>query len=450
MRDLQEYRKIHFIGIGGISVSALAKLMLSLGKEVSGSDAVFSPTVLSLMEAGVRVWIGSEPCMIDAELAVYSSAVPLTDPEVAYCKLLGMPVYERNEFLQIVASSFKSVIAIAGTHGKTTTTAMLAALLKKAGYGFCAHIGGDAVDMGNLYCSGEDFFITEACEYKRSLLKLKPDIAVVLNAEKDHPDTYSTVKELYDTFNAFLFSNPKCMPLVYRDCEYFDSCMLARDNVLTFGIKPESTFAIGEIREYKPGYYSFAIDYLGVPFSEIRLPIPGLHNVYNAAAAVAVACLLHIPSDTVVSGLESFKGVKRRFEKRGMLGRASVYHDYAHHPSEIKASIALARRITRGRLIAVFQPHTYSRTKQLFDEFSTCFYGCDDLYIVKEYAAREDKSQGLDAYTLYKNIVHEGCRYYKDTISLAKRLVQDAGDGDTVLVMGAGDIDSLCDLIVGS
>lgn len=447
MQDkLKGIGSIHFIGVGGISLSALAKLMHKLGKKVTGSDLRFGPSILDLMEEGITVWVGSEPKSIGApDLAVYSSAIPDSDKELSYCCETGILTMERFDFLKLVSDCFKTVIAIGGTHGKTTTTAMLAYIMREAGLAFCAHIGGDVAGMGNLYYGGTDYFLTEACEYKKSLLHLNPQLAVVLNAESDHPDTFATIEDVYDTFREFLFANGR-LSIVNADTEFFKKVKDCRP--FTFGEGDYASFKISDVYEYKPGYYSFFLSYLGMPLSDIKLFVPGRHNVLNAAAAAAAAFMLHIEPAVIAKGIAEFAGVKRRFEKKGKLKGADIYIDYAHHPSEIKAALALARRITQGKLFAVFQPHTYSRTLRLMDEFSNSFTSCDEVLIVKEYGAREKMVEGGDALTLSKNVKHKKVSYYQETLSLAKYLARTVSKNDTVLILGAGDIDSLADILV--
>ncbi|MDD4316570.1 MAG: UDP-N-acetylmuramate--L-alanine ligase [Clostridia bacterium] len=442
---------VHFIGVGGISLSALAKLMLKLDIRVSGSDTVYSPAIIELMEKGADIWIGSKPELIGKpDLAVYSSAIADCDKELVFCRSSGIPVFERHLFLGRIAAAFPNTIAISGTHGKTTACGLLCAIFKHANKAFCGHVGGGVGNgIGNLYYSGDDFFVTEACEYRRSLLSVKANIAVVLNAESDHPDTYKSLSEIFETFDEFLFGKKECLPLVCGDSDYYKKHLLSSSRrAITFGSSPSDDFFITEIEECSGGCYSFAISYLGENITDIKLGIPGRHNVYNAAAAAAVSYLLHIDGQTIKQAIENFQGIKRRFERKGMIKGAEVIHDYAHHPSEIRAVLESAVKMTDGRLITVFQPHTYSRTAMLIDDFCRVFNGCDEVYIVKEYSARENSSQGMSAYDLFKRLENRNSFYYEEILSLAADLIKKTRAGDMILVLGAGDIEKLCDLLV--
>ncbi|MFW5780173.1 MAG: Mur ligase domain-containing protein, partial [Bacillota bacterium] len=256
MSYIKSLNKVHFIGAGGISLSALAKLMLKWGKNVSGSDTSFSNNVIELMELGADIWIGSDPSAIKkVDLAVYSSAIRENDNELSYCLANNIPIMERHIFLGLIAKEFYNTIAIGGTHGKTTCSAMLSYIMKESGKSFCGHIGGEVNDMGNLYYTGNRYFVTEACEYKKSLLSIPADIAVVLNAESDHPDTFSDLNDVYRTFDIFLTEQKNCLSLVCYDTDYYKNHFQSKfPGVLTFGTDINSTFIINEIKEYKMGY----------------------------------------------------------------------------------------------------------------------------------------------------------------------------------------------------
>ena len=447
----KNYYKLHFIGAGGISLSALAKLMLKWGKTVSGSDTNFSKNVIELMEKGADIWIGSNPQSIkNPDLAVYSSAISKDDKELVHCRNIGVPVMERHIFLGEVAKEFSTVVAIGGTHGKTTCTGMLGHILKHAAKGFCAHIGGEVVDMGNLYYSGDDFFITEACEYKKSLLSIPSNISVVLNAENDHPDTFYDLEDVYCTFDIFLSGDKNRLGLVCGDTDYYKKHLKQKyPLVLTFRTDKAFDFYISDIHEHKDEMFGFTLNYLQSPLVDVNLSLVGFHNVYNAAAAMAVSYLLKIDNEIIKSAVENFQGIKRRFEKRGSLKGADIYHDYAHHPSEISAVMQSAKRLTKSRLIIVFQPHTFSRTALLFDDFIEVLAKSDLLYLLKEYPARENFAQGKSAEDLYHKLKNKcQTKYFDKTLPLAKDIIENIEPFDTVLVLGAGDVDKLCDILL--
>lgn len=452
MHIIDNIKSIHFIGVGGISMSALAKLMLSLGKKVSGSDASYSPAIVELSECGIDAYIGSSPPKLEGvQLVVYSSAIPKSDPELAYALALNIPCVERYLFLGEVARYYNKTIAVAGTHGKTTATAMIAHLLRCAGTSFTAHIGGYALDgIGNLYVAGREYFLTEACEYKKSLLGLSPFISVLLNTEYDHPDTFKDLAEVYATFYTFLEkTHPQGHKIVCGDSGLYLSTLHTRRDIFSYGLGEGNLFRAVEITEYKNGYYSFRVKYNNQDYCKLFLNIIGEFNIYNALAAAAVGWHLGIDVSTIEQGIASFNGVKRRLQKMGSLNGGEVYIDYAHHPREIEAVLKAVQRIKKGRLLIVFQPHTYTRTLSLIDEFIACFKGFDKLCIVKSYSSREKPEQGMTALDLYKCAAYKGnVLYYDNIIELAKYLSETTSRGDLVLILGAGDIDSLADLLI--
>ena len=449
MEKFDEIRKVHFIGIGGVSVSALATLCLKRGIIVTGSDREYSERMLNLSLSGCEVWVGSEPeRIVGVDLVVYSGAVKRNDPEYAYCVERGIKVMERSAFLSLVASYFKCVIAVAGTHGKTTVTSLIAKILIEANLPCCCHIGGDAVGIGNMHYSGDEYFLTEACEYRKSLLFLDPDIGIVLNAEYDHPDTYRDLSEVYDTFDTYLSrSRSKGLSLVCGDEKYYALRQSINEN-MTFGKTEKNRFRAEKIREYRKGYYEFEVTDYGNPLFTVRLPIPGIHNINNALCAIAVGVILRIPFEAIKSAVKNFGGVGRRFEKTSVYFGATVYSDYAHHPDEIKASIATAKEILKEnkRLVCVFQPHTFSRTAKLFDEFATCF-DVDEIIILKEYPARETPADGKSALELYRALPNTNKRYYDNIIDVAAYITNSVRPDDIVLILGAGDIDNLTYLL---
>ncbi|MGI6213666.1 MAG: UDP-N-acetylmuramate--L-alanine ligase [Christensenellales bacterium] len=452
MHIIDKIDRIHFIGIGGISMSALAKLMCALGKKVSGSDANYSPALVELTECGIDAYIGSDPKKLeDAGLVVYSSAVPRDDAELSCAYSLNIPAAERFVFLGEVASYYDKCIAVAGTHGKTTVTAMIAHLLKRAGKSFTAHIGGYAKEgIGNMYIAGREYFLTEACEYKKSLLSLSPYMSIVLNAEYDHPDTYRDLAEVHETFNAFLNkTKPQGKKIVCGDCDYYRKNLIGRSDIITYGLEEKNLFRASEIKEYKKGYFSFKVSYDNREIFEIFLNIIGEFNIYNALAAAAAARILGIEKAVIEETLSGFCGVKRRFQKMGQVNGGDVYIDYAHHPREIEAVLAAAEKIKKARTLIVFQPHTYSRTSSLINEFVECFKHYDELYIVKSYSSREQPEQGMTALDLYRHTAHKGnVQYFDNIVELAKYLSCSVRKDDQVLILGAGDIDCLAELII--
>ena len=445
MLSLKSKKKAHFVGIGGVSASALTKLLLSYGWTVSGSDRVYSERLNELAELGCRVWVGEDAGNVGLpDLAVYSGAVRYDHPELTFCRCLGIPVYERGAFLGEIAENFGCVVGVAGTHGKTTVTAMTTHLFFTAKRSFCAHIGGDAVDYGNFFRTGEDYFLTEACEYRRSMLCLRPDLGVVLNVENDHPDTYRNLTETYDAFDDYL--DKSRMRVLCGDTLYY-RLRQSKNEVVTYGFSPEYRFVAENVTLRKNGCYGFSISEYGNLLCDIELNVPGKHNVLNALASFVIGRVTGIDRSLLVQGLATYRGTRRRYETAGLFFGATVVSDYAHHPDEILAAVSTARERSEGRVIAVFQPHTYSRTARLFDEFCSCFSDCDEVLLVKEYPARETPDCGKTAKELFEGVKNPLKKYCDTLLDAAAYLQKNVAPGDTVLVLGAGDVPLLIDLL---
>lgn len=450
MLDLNKLKKVHFIGIGGVSLSSLAQFLLKKGIAVSGSDRSYGEKTAELFEKGCDVWIGVRPEKIEnVDLTVYSSAISRDNEELVFCRKNSIPCMERNVFLGELSGKFGCVIAVGGTHGKTTATAMLCSIFIENKSEFYGHVGGDTVDFGNFYYSGDKYLITEACEYRKSLLCLSPDIGIVLNAENDHPDTYKNLSEIYDTFDLFLDkSRKKGYAVTNGDTAYYNIRQSHNDTV-TFGFSDSDRFKAANIFEHKKGFYGFTVYDYGNPIAIIYLNIAGKVNVINALAAFTVSYLVGIKPETIVRALDSFKGVKRRFEKTSVFWGANVYTDYAHHPDEIRAALSTAKSIIpeNKKIYAVFQPHTFSRTARLYNEFVKCFSDCDCLIICKEYAAREVPSDGVSAKLLFDGIEKKEKFYCDNIIDAAALLIKKVSPDDMIMVIGAGDIVNLCELL---
>ena len=431
-------------------MSALAKLMILKGHTVTGSDRNFSKTVEELAEWGVTCATGSCPEAVDkADLVVFNAAVPSDDPELCRAIETGKKRISRAALLSEIAERYPYTVSVAGTHGKTTVTGMLASIFETQGEMFTAHIGGELPGFGNLVYRGDNLFLTEACEYKRSFLTLRSDIAVILNVEFDHPDCYS---DKYDAFESFeYFSNdlkPGGTALINADSEFYRMRKCAYKKTLTFSVNSPSDFRAVDIAVRKNGCFGFRIQRSGYPNIDIELSVPGKHNIYNALAASAAALIYGVSPETVRRGIKRFTGVKGRFEFLMPYAGAKLYADYAHHPTEIRAALQTALGLSPKRLIAVFQPHTFSRTAALAKEFVYSFCDADAVFVFKEYAARESGG-GMTAFQLYEEIrkVHENCYYYGDLISLGDALKKYLTPGDTVLLLGAGNVKRIAEIL---
>lgn len=445
--DFYKGKRIHFIGVGGISMSALAVWCKSLGMIVSGSDRTYSETVASLSSRGIYAYVGSDTTTVEkADIVVYTSAVNDDDEELSFARDNRKRIYERHELLGLLSNGYREVIAVAGTHGKTTSSALIAAILKNSDKKFTAHIGGYVNDIGgNFYMNGNDILVTEACEYRGHFLSLRPSVAVILNIECDHPDCFKGIEDTTEYFAKFA-EKVQNNGIIVLNKNINHAKMKICDNAHIFTVGVENG-AYAEARNIieRNGVCEYDILLNGELYSRVAPSLKGRHNIVNALCAAVVANYLEIDKNVIISTIENFGGVRRRMEKTGTVNGAEVYSDYAHHPSEIRAAISTARAFTKDRLIVLFQPHTYSRTAKFFDDFVTSFKGADILGILPTYEARETAEQGKTAFELFRaiNINAQPAKYYKSFVEAASDVVKTARIGDTVLIAGAGDVDIL-------
>jgi UDP-N-acetylmuramate--alanine ligase len=443
-------RHVHLIGIGGSGLSAIARVLMEQGAVVSGSDLVISPVAESLARAGATVYEGHKPENLNgAELVVVSSAVPPSNVEAEMARNAGIPVLKRPEMLRRMMEG-RVGIAVAGTHGKTTTTAMLATILLSDSRDPTFIVGGVVEGLNtNARFGRGDLFLVEADEYDRTFLSLTPRVAVVTNVEHDHPDCYPTFAEMRVAFEQFV-------DLVPRD-GYLAAC--ADDAVArSLGRRRQSTggrtalFGLGDeadwrAEEVRPNFAG-GVDFLAVRQKRVlglvRLRLPHAHSASNAMAALAVADFLGVRFDVGREALTHFRGVRRRFELKGEAGGVTVVDDYAHHPTEIRATLTAARlRYGDRSLWAVWQPHTYSRTKALYGDFLSAFGDVDHLIVLPVYAAREDDTLGVDTVALAADIQSAEAVAVGSRDEAADLLLQSVEPGDVVITLGAGDGDQV-------
>lgn len=434
-RFLDGYFSFYFIGIGGVSMSGLAKYILSCGKKVGGSDNVSSIYTDELEKAGAKVEIGNDKGSVHFyDVVVYTDAVQENDFQLMEARELNKIILSRGQLLYEVSRSFKRVIAVSGCHGKTTCTAMLVHIFASAGAKFGAHIGGRDKKFLNSFYSGNDFFITEACEYKKNFLLLKPDIAVVLNSAPDHLECYGSVQNLRQSYKLFAES-AEISIVPYGDLKV---------EGVTFGYEKSAKYYARNV-VCKHGFYSFtAYDGDGV-LGGVDLNIYGKHNVLNALAAIAAARSAGVPFARIKEGLANFCGVERRFECLGKFKGALCIADYAHHPDEISATLSAIKKINKGKLYVVFQPHTYSRTKNLFKDFVKALSGVNNLMIYRTFAAREYFDDRGSALTLSHSVKRSR---YGDCKKDITDFIRAARANDTVLFLGAGDIYEIAKRII--
>ena len=444
---------VHFIGIGGTGLSAIARLLLESGYTVSGSDRSDTPLGRDLVRAGVKVVVGHDARNVaGADVVVRSSAVPDDNPEVLAAITAGIPVLKRAAFLGRLMQGQLS-IAVAGTHGKTTTTAMISWVFAALGKDPSFIIGGVSKNLAsNAHAGKENIFIIEADEYDRMFLGLEPDLAVVNTLEHDHPDCFPTMQEYRQAFIDFVHCiKPGGHLFICRDNpEAFRlaGSALATRKVWTFGLEPSADYHARGLELNNAGGFSFTFVFkpwgnhaeVTVP---VTLQVPGEHNVRNALAALAVCHQSGLDLKQAAAALADFSGVGRRFDVLGEAGGVTVIDDYAHHPTEIQATLAAARsRYGNRRLIAVWQPHTYSRTVALLDSFRSSFQTADEVYITEIYAARETNPE-ISGEQLAGQIAHPSAHFLASNADAHAILLQQLKAGDVLLVLSAGDADQI-------
>lgn len=413
-------------------MSGLALFLQKQGFCVAGSDIAAGSMTAKLEEEGIRVHYGHAPERIGiADAIVVNSAIAEDDVELAEARRRNIPVYSRAELLHLVAACFENSVGIAGCHGKTTATAMCAHVLEECSGSCSAHIGGEDFDYGNFHFGGDRYFVTEACEYKGNFLKLEPNLAVVLNTDKDHLECYGSAENLRAAYAEFARRADGAIV-----CGEDEIVNMVRPS-LTFGMSDEFDVSASNVRS-SGGKYSFHLRICGEVFDKVKLNVYGKHNIYNALAAAAVAEYYGYPPSFAAEGLKKFRGIRRRFEPLGRLNGAELIADYAHHPREISASLHTAGEICGGRLFVVFQPHTYSRTKLLFGDFVSVLSGVENLVVYKTYPAREYFDADGSALTLSEHLPNS--LYIESVRELEIYLRCSLGAGDVALFLGAGDI----------
>lgn len=447
-------RKVHFVGVGGIGMSALAEMLHAEGYTVSGSDMARSVVARRLAALGVDVRYGHDASHVGgAHLVVYSSAVGDDNPELRAARDEGIPCMRRAEMLSEMIRS-RYAVCICGTHGKTTTTAMMGKVLADGGLDPTVLIGGIPRDAESNLRAGEGrVCVTEADEYDRSFLALWPSLVVLTNIEAEHTDCYRNLDELKDTFTEFCGRVPFHGAVLFcsDDPGAVEVTSRLHARVIGYGLDERAEYRATEVACEGRGR-RFRVVCRGRDLGQFRLDVPGLHNVRNALAAIACAAELHVPAETIATSIASFSGVKRRMEPAGEAGGVAVYDDYAHHPSEIRATVQTGRDMGYGRIIAAFQPHLYTRTRDFLDQFAEALTEADRVYVLPIYAARERKIPGIDSRKIVERMKQKGygsARFVSSADRLAEYASVDARKGDAVILMGAGDIGERAGEILG-
>lgn len=448
-------KKLFFVGIGGISMSSLAFVCRRRGYEVSGSDRAYSAMTEKLENEGIPVIHEHLAKSVEgADAVVYTGAVSLSSPELAAATEKKIPIIYRADLLGYMMKNYTHRIGVAGMHGKSTCTSMLAHLFMDAKRRPTVLSGAETEEMGGAYTIGEkEYFIFEACEYKDSFLCFFPTVSVVLGIDLDHTDYFTEglpqIKRSFAKYANLPFAEDAALPfsVMCADDENVKDILPEARGAVTFGITSEDAdYRAVNITEER-GRYAFDVLKKGEYLTRIALSVVGCHNIYNALASTAVGDMLGLSPREISAGLGSFTGLRRRFEYKGNVNGADIYIDYAHHPRELAATLAGARKMTGGRLICFFEPHTYSRTVSLFDEFASSFADVDEVFFLDIYAAREENVWGVSSEKLAAATPRG--KYASSYEDAARIIRETAGENDTVMILGAGTVDKIANILFG-
>ncbi len=448
--DINKYESYYFVGIGGISMSSLALILKRSGKSVKGYDRRRSDATKSLENEGIEVFYEcAEDNCTGCDIAVYTAAVDGSHPEMKHIAAKGIPTISRAELLGAIAKSYPNSIAVAGTHGKSTTCGILSQIfLSLNGADPTILIGAKLPSISSTFRTGHDGnFVFEACEYKDSFLQFYPTVSVILNVELDHTDYFADIEQMDKSFKHFMDNTaPDGCVIVNKDSEHAMLCAGNHEGkIYTYSVKdPTADFYAKDIH-FIGGLPGYTLVFKGREVFNAELSIPGVHNISNSLAAVAAAFMSKVPDEAIIKGLKDFRGVGRRFEYKGEINGAKVYDDYAHHPDEVVATLEAAKKLGGKRLISVFQPHTYSRTKDLLDGFKAAFDDADIKVFAEIFPAREENIYGISSAHIAEGMENALC--IDSFEGIADYIRKNAEDGDTVILMGAGDIDGVAKLL---
>ncbi len=454
--DFQKPLHIHFIGIGGISMSGLAEVLLEEGFTVSGSDARESALTRALEARGAVVLYGQRASNIDSsvQLVVYTAAIHPDNPEFARAVSLGLPMLTRAQLLGQIMRNYDTPIAVSGTHGKTTTTSMLSHILLAGDCDPTISVGGILPAIhGNIRVGKSGTFVTEACEYTDSFLSFFPKISIILNMDADHLDYFKDIHHIRRSFRSFAeLLPPEGALVINADTPEYETVTEGLPcRVITYGLEHPADYTASDIAYDDHGCASFTVMEKGVPAGSFRLRVPGVHNVSNALAAIAAARLLNVPDAAIDEGFSRFTGTERRFQYKGEVGGVTVIDDYAHHPTEIEATLTAAEKYPHRSIWCAFQPHTYTRTSALLKDFARALTLADHVVLADIYAAREVNTIGITSEDLQKEILELGtpCEYFSTFDEIETFLLENCSQGDLLITMGAGDIVKVGEHLLG-
>ena len=454
--DFSKPIHIHFIGIGGISMSGLAEILLAEGFTVSGSDMKHSALTDMLESKGVSIAYRqtADNLTDDIDLVVYTAAIRKDNPEFAAVSVKGLPSLTRAQLLGQIMRNYKMPVAVSGTHGKTTTTSMISEILLAADADPTLSIGGILPSIGgNIRVGRSDYFVTEACEYTNSFLSFFPKIGIILNVEEDHLDFFKDIYEIRESFHKFASLLPKDGLLIINgSIEGIE--LITKDlkcRIITYGNDASYDYYYTDLSFDKMACPSFVLHDKSSHTQSVSLSVPGEHNVLNALAAVALSDALALPRETTCLALSHYHGTDRRFEYKGSIGGVTIIDDYAHHPTEITATLHAAQNYPHKRLWCVFQPHTYTRTKAFLSEFAQALSLADRVVLADIYAAREKDTLGISSRTLQDELIKAGkeCYYFPSFDEIENFLLENCADGDLLITMGAGDVVKIGENLLG-
>ncbi len=454
--NFKEPIHVHFIGIGGISMSGLAEILLEEHFTVSGSDSKESELTKHLEEMGVTVFYGQQASNItpDIDLVVYTAAIREDNPEFLSAREAGLPLISRAELLGQIMDNYHNSIAVAGTHGKTTTTSMISQILLSAKCDPTITVGGilQAID-GNLRVGKSNIFISEACEYTNSFLHFYPKYSVILNVEAEHLDFFKDIHEIRCSFHQFAGNTRADGAIIINgDIPNYEELVEGLSpKIITFGLNEHCDFHPKDVTFDEKACATFTAMYRDKEVMTVSLNVPGMHNVSNALAAIALSLDLKLPAEVIKDGLLAFGGANRRFQYKGCVDGVTIIDDYAHHPTEIRATLTAALNYPHKRLILAFQPHTYSRTKAFLDDFAEVLSMADVVVLADIYAAREKNTYGVSSKDILAKLKEKGtdCYYFPSFEEIEKFLLKNCMNGDLLITMGAGDIVNVGEHLLG-
>ena len=448
---------VHFIGIGGISMSGLAEILLEKGFSISGSDSRESDLTRMLASKGADIFYGqqAENIIPGIDVVVYTAAIHPDNPEFVEAKKKQIPMLSRAELLGEIMDNYRKSVAVSGTHGKTTTTSMMSEILLAANADPTITVGGILPSIGgNLRVGSSDIFVSEACEYTNSFLNFRPKYSIILNVEAEHLDFFKDLDDIRHSFHQFAANTPADGATIING-EIPDVGALTEglpQQIITYGFDPSFDFYADNLTFDEQACPSFTAMHDHQKIADVKLSVPGRHNASNALAAIACAVTMGIPTEAIVNGLDSFHGADRRFQYKGVVDGVTVIDDYAHHPTEIRATLTAAQNYPHKRLVLVFQPHTYSRTKAFLDDFAEVLSMADLVVLADIYAAREQNTYGISSRDILNRLKDKGTEayYFPSFEEIEKFLLQNCMNGDLLITMGAGNVVEIGEALLGS